>query len=52
MFKSQFVSVTKKNDQQGRDYKGVLLYCQRKDVVRQVHKMCIARSVSKMHKAR
>ncbi len=37
----------KKSGHQGRDYKGGLLYCQRKDIVKQVHKMCIARSVSK-----
>ncbi len=52
MLKSQFISITKKSDHQGRDYKGGLLYCQRKDIVKQVHKMCIARSVSKMCKAR
>jgi hypothetical protein len=33
----------KKSGHQGHDYKVGLLYCQRKDIVKQVHKMCIAR---------
>jgi len=50
MLKSQFISVTKKVITKGVIIKEV--YCQRKDIVKQVHKMCIARSVSKMCKAR